>query len=401
MSVRASRSRSRLRRACLLPAAALALSACAHAPVPGTATPATSAVTASATATASSAESCTHLAASLSVERQVGQLFMAGIPSTSTTVPADVAALLQKGLVGSVILVGDTDSGIDGVARLTRRIQSAGSGGQPVIVAADQEGGLVQRLQGGDFDTIPSALEQGRLPDRTLTGDATVWGGQMQQAGVLFNLAPVADVVPASLGTGNAPIGALRRGFGSDPAVVAEKVTAVVKGFHNAGIATSVKHFPNLGAVTGNTDTTAHVVDTVTDADSPALSTFRAGIAAGTQSVMVSNAVYERIDPDHPATFSPQVISLLRDGLGFSGVIVSDDLGDAAAVSAVPSAQRGLAFLAAGGDLAVVVDGPRVDDMVAATVAKARADQDFASLVTDKAARVLKLKATVGLVACS
>jgi beta-N-acetylhexosaminidase len=358
-------------------------------------------VTASATGRVSSGESCAQLASSLSLEHQVGQLYMAGIPSTSTTVPADVGALLQKGLVGSVILVGDADSGIDGVARLTGRIAAAGSAGQPVIVAADQEGGMVQRLQGGDFDTIPSALEQGRLPDTTLTGDATVWGGQMQQAGVLFNLAPVADVVPSSLGSANAPIGALRRGFGSDPAVVAEKVTAVVKGFHNAEIATSVKHFPNLGEVTGNTDTRANVVDTVTDADSPALAAFRAGIAAGTQSVMVSNAVYQRIDPDQPATFSEAVISLLRDDLAFSGVIVSDDLGDAAAVSAVPSAQRGLAFLAAGGDLAVVVDGSRVDDMVTATLAKARADEDFASQVTAKAARVLKLKASVGLVTCS
>lgn len=344
--------------------------------------------------------SCTQMASSMTIAQQVGQLAMVGVPSQSTTIPSDVAAAVKSRNVGAVILVGDTTMGVDGVARLTTQITRTNPEAS-IIIAADQEGGLVQRLQGPGFDTIAAAATQATWTDAQLRAKAVVWGSQLQQAGVTFNLAPVADVVPEKMRRSNQPIGALQRGFGSDPQVVASKVTAVVLGYSGAGVATSIKHFPNLGAVTGNTDTTVKVVDTVTNADSASMASFAAGIDAGTSSVMISNAVYEKIDPSNPAVFSSNVISILRDKLDFDGVVISDDLGAAKAVSGTPSAQRGVKFLAAGGDLFLTVDADQAIAMIDAVVAKAASDPTFAASITTKAARVLTMKSAHGLVECN
>ncbi|MCI1748536.1 MAG: hypothetical protein LKI24_10865 [Acidipropionibacterium sp.] len=160
---------------------------------------------------------------------------------------------------------------------------------------------------------------------------------------------------------------------------VSRFVTAAVTGFGQGGVATSVKHFPGLGAVRANTDL-AVATDTTTTATSPTLAPFRAGIAAGCQTVMVSSAVYSRIDPSAPAVFSSAVIaSLLRGRLGFGGVVVSDDLGSARAVAAVPVAHRGSRFLTAGGDLALCADPSLVPAMVEGIAARVAAERLRAS----------------------
>ena len=106
----------------------------------------------------------------------------------------------------------------------------------------------------------------------------------------------------------------------------------------------TAKHFPGLGRVTGNTDTTAGVTDTVTTRTSTDITPFRAAISAGAHLLMVSSAYYSRIDASHPAVFSPTVIrGMIRGDLGFTGVVISDDLGNAKQVAAwspgpVPSA---------------------------------------------------------------
>jgi beta-N-acetylhexosaminidase len=129
------------------------------------------------------------------------------------------------------------------------------------LVAVDQEGGQVQRLKGRGFDTIPSAQSQAEQSDAKLTANAVRWGRQLEAVGIDADLAPVADVVPTDLGSANAPIGLLRRGYGSSPRTVAAKTSAFVTGMDRAGIATAVKHFPGLGRVRGNTDFVPRVVD--------------------------------------------------------------------------------------------------------------------------------------------
>ncbi|SPB32058.1 Beta-hexosaminidase [Propionibacterium freudenreichii subsp. shermanii] len=180
---------------------------------------------------------------------------------------------------------------------------------------------------------------------------------------------------------------------------MATNVAAVLAGVHAGGVVGAVKHFPGLGNVSANTDFgAAH--DAVTTPDSDELNTF-ADVLAGADSVMVSSVVYDRIDPAGPAAFSSRVVSgLLREQLGYSRVIISDDLGAAVALADYPVAQRGTLFLRAGGDLALDVDPASVAAMVADTRAAVAADPDFAEQTVAKAARVLQLRADAGLGQC-
>src|SRR6202007_3237379 len=122
------------------------------------------------------------------------------------------------------------------------------------------------------------------------------------------------------------PVGALDRQFGSDPASNVAHGAAFISGMASASVATTPTPFPGLGRVAGNTDFTSGVVDSVTTADDPYLNSFRAAIAAHVPFVMIALATYTRIDPSELAAFSPTVMRLLRSGLGFGGVIISDDL---------------------------------------------------------------------------
>ncbi|MGH3262350.1 MAG: glycoside hydrolase family 3 N-terminal domain-containing protein, partial [Trebonia sp.] len=236
-------------------------------------------------------------------------------------------------------------------------------------------------------------------PD-TLRADAADWATQLRAAGVNLDLAPVMGVVPRASAAGNAPIGALDREFGFDPRGVGEHGAAFIQGMATAGVMTMAKHFPGLGRVAGNTDFTANVVDNVTTANDPYLTSFRAAVGVGVPMVMIALATYTKIDPAHLAVFSPTVLGLLRDGLGFNGVIVSDDLGQAVAVQAIPPATRATGFLAAGGDLITSQSLGPAEQMAAGVLAKASADAGFRATVDAAARRVLTAKRAAGLLPC-
>ena len=340
---------------------------------------------------------CTDLAASLTLKQQVGQLLMVGV--TGALDDAERAALVATD-AGSVILMGNSRVGVRATGDITGSIAELGAG-VGILVAVDQEGGTVQRLTGPGFDTIPSAADQARLDADELSSRARTWGTQLRRAGVHLNLAPVADVVPAAKVRTNEPVGRLRRGYGSDPRVAAAKVAAFVSGMREAGVASSLKHYPGLGEVTGNTDFTANVVDTVTTGAGKAAEPFRAGVRADAGAVMLSTAYYTRIDADHPAAFSPAVVELVRSELRFNGVVISDDLGVAVAVREVPPRDRATRFVTAGGDLAITVDPARAAAMASGLLAAAGDDPDLADRVEESAARVLALKSGLGLAACA
>ncbi|HOB04667.1 MAG TPA: glycoside hydrolase family 3 N-terminal domain-containing protein [Propionibacteriaceae bacterium] len=337
------------------------------------------------------ADACLRAAAALPLQKQVGQLFMVAIqPGTSPQRVVSTGA-------GSIILLGDWS----GRAPTATQVEAMTRAVPGLLVATDQEGGQVQRLKGTGFDTIPNAVAQAAMGDAALASAADKWGTQLWAAGVRYNLAPVADVVPAAKTSSNQPIGALKRGYGSDPAVVSARVSAFVTGMEGASIATSLKHFPGLGEVTGNTDFTS-ATDAVTTRTSPSLAAFKAGIEAGASSVMVSSAVYSKIDPGVPAVFSPVIVTdMLRGDLGFTGVVISDDLGAAKSVSGVAPADRAVRFFAAGGDLLINADLAIQPAMNDAVVKRATTDPAFAKQVTQSAARVLALKESVGLSVCS
>lgn len=269
------------------------------------------------------------------------------------------------------------------------------------MLTADQEGGQVQRLRGPGFSRMPSARSQARLSDAELSRRAAGWARQLKKAGVDANLAPVADVVPSSLESSNQPIGVLDRGYGPSPRVVAAKTQAYVKGMHQARVVTAVKHFPGLGRVRGNTDFASRVVDATTTRKDPALRGFRATVTADVDMVMVSSAYYSKIDSSRRAAFSPTVIGqLIRRDLGFSGVVISDDL-SARAMTDLRPGERALRFLRAGGDLAIVGDAREAPAMLSAVKAKAQTDPAFAAQLRQKATRVIAMKERRGLASCS
>jgi beta-N-acetylhexosaminidase len=327
--------------------------------------------------------------------QRVGQLLMVDCPSTG----ASDAALdaIARYHVGSIILDGNSGLSVSQTREVTDQLRRASADGVGLFVATDQEGGTVQRLRGPGFDRIPSAVDQGQRPLDQLQQDATTWGRQMSAAGVNIDLAPVLDTVPPG-GAPNPPIGDLDREFGHDPDVVSAHGLAVTAGLARAGVDSTVKHFPGLGRVTGNTDTDGSVVDTVTTRHDAYLAPFAAAVAAGVPLVMVSTAIYERIDPNRPAAFSPTIVTgMLRGDLGYRGVIISDDLGAADQVSGYTVGDRAVNFVAAGGDLVLTVDSSQAPTMTSALLARAQADPGFRKQVDAAALRILRAKLARGL----
>ncbi|MGW1160278.1 glycoside hydrolase family 3 N-terminal domain-containing protein [Streptomyces sp. NPDC002513] len=335
--------------------------------------------------------------------QRVGQLFMGGVPAAR----ADQAQLrtLRSNHVGSIMLTGRSTAGTQATRTLVDSVRGQADqvGGQRVgmFVATDQEGGQVQVLGGPGFSTIPSGLTQGSWSTTTLRSRAAEWAKQLKSAGVNLNLAPVADVVPASLGTRNGPIGRYSREYGHTPDVVSSHSIAFASGFAQSGVMTTFKHFPGLGQVIGNTDTTANVTDSVTTASSSSLTPFRNGIRAGAPFVMVSLATYTKIDSRHIAAFSPTVIGqLLRIKLGFNGVVISDDLGNAVAVRSFTPAQRAVNFIAAGGNMILTVRPDVVPAMAQAIQTRMQQDASFRAKVDDSVHRILTAKRNAGQLVC-
>lgn len=334
--------------------------------------------------------------AGLSLTERVGQVLMIGIGVNAPSGLGDTVARYQ---LGGVFLQGRSThtaaqlrNDIDGLQQRAAL---------PLLISLDQEGGTVQTLKGPDFPLVPSAFRLGARPATEISDTVKDSAGRLAGIGVTLDLAPVADTVPAGLGRANPPIGALNRQYGSDPAQVATDVRTVVSASQGAGVLTVLKHFPGLGRVRANTDTSTDAVDATTDADDPYLQPFAGGIGAGSAGVMVSSATYPRLDGQNIAAFSQPIITgLLRGRLGFQGLVMSDDLGAAVAASAVPVGDRAVRFVAAGGDEVLTIRPADAAPMAAALLARAQRDPAFAARVTDAATHVLQAKKRAGLLRC-
>ena len=342
------------------------------------------------TPTPTVAQRAADLVAAMTPEERAGQVLMTA--GTVEQLPG-LASSVSRFHLGGVMVRGRSGAGTAAVARALAPVRDAAPEGLPLLTATDQEGGTVQVLSGPGFSRIPSAVQQGRGSVASTRADAKTWGGQLAKAGVHLDLAPVADVPCAADLHDNPPIAALDRQYSSDPGTAGAHVAAFVTGMDASGVDTAVKHFPGLGCVTGNTDTSAHVVDSVTTVDSVRLQSFATGIDAGTGFVMVSSAQYSRIDPGVPALFSSRIVQgLLRGQLGFSGVVMSDDVGGAAAVRAWSPAQRAVRFVRAGGDLLLDIQPGHLASMHAALVSEAAHDPTFDAALTDAATHVVEAR---------
>nr|WP_281380966.1 glycoside hydrolase family 3 N-terminal domain-containing protein [Nocardioides panaciterrulae] len=333
--------------------------------------------------------------------QQVGQLFMVGTPATSAS-PATLDQI-RRLHVGNVMLTGRSRAGVRAPARVAAAAQaratSAATGGVRLLVATDQEGGQVQVLGGRGLPSIPTALTQGSWSPGRLEHAATTWAGQLHRAGVNMNLAPILDTVPGPRAAAhNPPIGHYDREFGYRVGTVSRHGLAFARGMRSGRVVPTAKHFPGLGRVHANTDTDTHVVDRVTRRHDRYLVPFQRAVDAGVPAVMVSTAIYARLDPKRPAAFSPFVLrTMLRHDLGFDGVVVSDDLGLARQVAPWSYGARAVSFLRAGGDLVLTVDPRTTPAMYAAVLHRARTDRHFRARVRESALRLLELKQRQGL----
>ena len=334
--------------------------------------------------------------ATMSLDERAGQLIMA--PMFAGGNPADLSALISTRHVGSVVLIGNWNNGTAAAKTAADALQSYAPSGNQLIVSTDQEGGQVQHLKGSGFDTMPSAVAQGQMSADTLRSSAKTWGGQLKQAGINIDLAPVLGTVQVKRSS-NAPIGALNRDFGLDSNGNAQHGIAFVEGMRDAGVGATVKHYPGLGAVTGNTDfTTEGILDTTTTLDDEQIGAFNTTIKqAKPAMVMMSLATYQRIDSSAPAAFSSKIIDgTLRGSVGYDGVVISDSL-SAAAVSGIATKDLGVRLVDAGGDLACIGDTSYVTPILDGIIARAQSDPAFAKKVTASATRVMTLKYQMGL----
>lgn len=337
----------------------------------------------------------------MSLTGQVGQLLMVG---TKVDSPAALAGTVSRYLLGGVFLQGRSSATAATLHQGVATLQSAATanGGIPLQVGVDQEGGEVQTLKGTDFPAVPTAVEQGKLSPATLGASTGDMARRLLPAGITIDLAPVADTVPPDYLSSNPPIAGFDRQYGSDPTTVAGDISTVVTAMQSTGLLTTVKHFPGLGRVHANTDTSTDAVDSLTTVDDPFLAPFASAIQAGTAAVMISLANYPKLDPNSVAAFSEPIITgLLRQRLGFTGLVISDDMGAAKAVSAVSPGDRAVRFVDAGGDMVLTVQSADAGPMSAALEAKALSSSEFRGKVTAAAGRVLASKFRAGLLKCT
>jgi beta-N-acetylhexosaminidase len=257
-----------------------------------------------------------------SLGQLVGQVVMGRM--TGTTPSLSLLGRIRRGELGGIILFGDNVRSATQVRVLVTRLQQVAlaGGNPPLLIAVDQEGGFVKRLPDGPPFESPAMMGRtGTVASVREIGRAT--GSYLHSVGISIDLAPVVDVPssPASfLGS---------RAFGEDPSLVARLGTAFAQGVQQAGVAATAKHFPGLGTATGNTDAGRVVVWTSKRELLRRLTPFRAAIRGGVRLAMVSNALYPALDRTGlPAVLSQVIVTgLLRQQLGFGGVVISDWLG--------------------------------------------------------------------------
>ena len=371
--------------------------------VPATAVPATARPdpVAELAPAAESARTAASVFAQMTEAQRIGQLFMVATPAAS--VDPDTRSQIRRYHVGNVMLAGRSFGGTQPPADVAAELQERTTGPATrrvrLLVATDQEGGQVQVLHGPGLSEIPSGLQQGGIRPARLRDDAATWARQLRRSGVNMNLAPVLDTVPSpEAASQNPPIGKFDREYGFRPRTVARHGIAFARGMADRGVVASVKHFPGLGRVTANPDVSSGVTDRVTGPDDAYLRPFRRAIAAGAPSVMMSTAYYSRLDARHPAAFSRFVVgSLLRRDLGFHGVVISDDLGNARQVARWRPGARALKFLGAGGDLVLTVNPDTLPAMYHAVRTHADESARFRTRIHRAVLRVLELKEERGL----
>ncbi|MGW1812864.1 glycoside hydrolase family 3 protein [Streptomyces sp. NPDC002125] len=353
-----------------------------------------------------------RLIARMSLEEKVGQLFVMRVYGHSATEPdqadvdanlaeigvRDAAELISTYHVGGIIYFAWAHNTRDPhqIADLSNGIQRAGLAGPtplPLLVSTDQEHGIVCRV-GEPATLLPGAMALGAGGSRSDARTAgRIAGSELAALGINQNYAPDADV---NVNPANPVIGV--RSFGSDPDSVAALVAAQVKGYQSAGIAATAKHFPGHGDTSTDSHTGLPVIhhtrEQWAELDAPP---FRAAVAAGIDSIMTAHIVVPALDPsEDPATLSrPILTGILREELGYDGVVVTDALGMEGVRTKYGDERVPVLALLAGVDQ--LLNPPDLKVAWTAVLNAVKSGEISEARIEESILRILRLKAKLGL----
>jgi beta-N-acetylhexosaminidase len=343
-----------------------------------------------------------------SLDQMLAQMIMVGFRGVTVASAAPIVADISQRRVGSVVLFSydaaqqsslrNVESPAQ-VARLTAGLQALAQGAAlpPLLIAADQEGGMVARLdETHGFPPTLSAQALGERNDPAFTyAQAEAMAKTLAAAGINHNLAPVVDI---NSNPDNPVISALGRSFSADPAVVTAQAHAFIAAHHAHGVTTTLKHFPGHGS--SQADSHLGLVDVSATWQRSELDPYRTLIAAGiVDTVMTAHVFNTRLDPTYPATLSQATITgLLRDELGFDGVVITDDMNMQAITSHYGLEQAAVLAVQAGADLLAYGNNLVYDPQVAQRAISALAAAVTRSELTKERIdgsyqRLLRLKA--------
>ncbi len=365
-----------------------------------------------ATTPSGEADRVTRLIEGMSLREKVGQLFMSRVYGDRADDPApaaraanrqylgvdDARQLIERFGVGSIVYFEWTGNlGTPSkIAKLSNGIQQAAldTGTPPLLISTDQEQGVVVRLS-PPATQFPGSMALGATRDPELAREAArVTGQELRAVGIRQNLAPVADV---NVNPANPVIGI--RSFGSKASLVSDMVVPQVQGFQDdAGVAATAKHFPGHGDTDIDSHTglptIRHSEKTWWAVDAPP---FEAAIAAGADVIMTAHVAVPALDPSgRPATLSrPILTGILREQMGFDGVIMTDSLTMAAVRERFGDERVPVLALKAGAD--VLADPPRLSRAYRAVMAAVQSGELTEERIDGSVERILRLKERLGL----
>jgi beta-N-acetylhexosaminidase len=290
---------------------------------------------------------------------------------------------IRNGKMGGVVLLGNGWLTRSTAEKVTSELQHAAcTRGEPLLIAVDQEGGLVRRLAWAPPTEAPDQMTSPAVAQSQAAGAAEA----LRSVGIDVDFAPVVDT-PGPKGNFEGS-----RVFSNSRTWNAQMGRAFVGGLQTNGIAATVKHFPGLGLSTGNTDDGRIVIKAAAWKLHQDLLPFQSAVKAGTKLVMVSTAIYPKLDGSKkPAAFSSTIINgLLRKKLGFTGVTVTDTL-TAPAAERIP--HTATAAMLAGSDL-LIFGAESASELGYSTLLADEADSSrLQNRLTQAAARIRALKA--------
>jgi len=315
-----------------------------------------------------------------------GQLFMVGIPGPE--IEATACHYIEDFGVGGIVLFARNIQEPLQVATLCRDLQrlSLEKTGTPLLLAVDQEGGPVRRLR-EPFRDFPSARSWGEQDDAVALEQAALQvAHELRLVGFNMNLAPVLDVARRP----SCPL--WERAYGPEPLKVARLGLAAARGFQAGGIIPVAKHFPGLGTTLFDSHQVLPAAQPGDNYREEDLFPFRMAVTANIPAIMSAHVVVPEWD-DRPATLSHAILSgQLRSGLGFGGLILSDDLEMGAIAGNLPVAEAAVQAVAAGVNMLLICKNP---DMVEKAYDKVRQQEDLQGQIRDSVTRIQRLKASM------